>query len=221
MDSRTYLFLSLLSLIAFLGLMAFFFRSFTPQEDGMMKEKLVEQSRSAGIDKSGQLPPDMAIRREQVLPDHFLECHNSALSSTQRRALSLLALTILFTILAYLGYNLTFVQFQGRYLFPSLIPLGLFFTLGLSEALSRRWAWVLAGLLALALAWHLFTSVQAGQFDKWAILLLGTALILVAGRAWFSSPRWRLSPLWLMAACYAGLALLALAAPFWFILPNL
>ena len=146
---------------------------------------------------------------------------NSALTPTQRHALSLLALAILLVALAYLGYNLTFVQFQGRYLFPGLIPLGLFFTLGLSEALSRRWAWGVAGLLVLALAWLLLTSAQTGQLDKWAILLLGTALLLAAGRAWFSGPRWRLSPLWLLAACYAGLALLALAAPFWFILPYL
>ena len=195
MDSRTYFFLTLLSLLACLGLLAFLLRTFTTlapsQECGMNSA----ESSECGMD--------------------------SALTPFQCRALSLLALTILFTTLAYLGYNLTFVQFQGRYLFPCLIPLGLFFTLGLSEALSRRWAWGLAGLLALALAWLLLTSAQTGQFDKWAILLLGTALLLVIGRAWFSGLRWRLSPLWLLTACYGGLAFLALAAPFWFILPYL
>ena len=34
-------------------------------------------------------------------------------------------------------YNLTFVQYQGRYLFPALIPLGLVFTLGLDQWLDK------------------------------------------------------------------------------------
>jgi hypothetical protein len=148
MDSRTYLFLTLLSLIAALGLLACLLRTFITPECGMNSA----ESSECGL--------------------------YSALSSTQHRALSLLALTILLTALAYLGYNLTFVQFQGRSLFPSLIPLGLFFTLGLREALSHRWAWGLAGLLSLALAWLLLTSARTGQFDKWAILLLGVALLL-------------------------------------------
>jgi hypothetical protein len=37
---------------------------------------------------------------------------------------------VLFTVLSYLYYNLTFVQHQGRYLFPALIPIGLAFTAG-------------------------------------------------------------------------------------------
>jgi hypothetical protein len=36
-----------------------------------------------------------------------------------------------------LYYNFTFVQHQGRYLFPALIPLGLLFTLGLDQWLSK------------------------------------------------------------------------------------
>jgi 4-amino-4-deoxy-L-arabinose transferase-like glycosyltransferase len=53
----------------------------------------------------------------------------------------------------YVGYNLTFVQFQGRYLYPALIPLALLVALG-------GWGWAallqarLKGRLgAVALAW--------------------------------------------------------------------
>lgn len=49
----------------------------------------------------------------------------------------LLALLTLSTFAAYVWYNLTFVQHQGRYLFPALIPLGLMFSIGLGEW-SRR-----------------------------------------------------------------------------------
>jgi 4-amino-4-deoxy-L-arabinose transferase-like glycosyltransferase len=39
--------------------------------------------------------------------------------------------TFLLTVAVHIGYNLTFVQHQGRYLFPALIPIGLGVTLGL------------------------------------------------------------------------------------------
>ncbi len=47
------------------------------------------------------------------------------------RRLSLLALSALLTLMAFLWYNLTFVQHQGRYLFPALIPLSTAAVLGL------------------------------------------------------------------------------------------
>ncbi len=49
----------------------------------------------------------------------------------------ILWLTISLTALAYVYYNTEFVQFQGRYLFPALIPLGLLAALGLDAW--RRW----------------------------------------------------------------------------------
>jgi 4-amino-4-deoxy-L-arabinose transferase-like glycosyltransferase len=49
----------------------------------------------------------------------------------------LLALLTMLTFGGLLYYNLTFVQHQGRYLFPALIPLGLMFTLGLDQWLSK------------------------------------------------------------------------------------
>lgn len=59
----------------------------------------------------------------------------------RRRAFTPAAiLLVLLTLLTFGGlayYNLTFVQYQGRYLFPALIPLGLVFTLGLDQWLGK------------------------------------------------------------------------------------
>jgi 4-amino-4-deoxy-L-arabinose transferase-like glycosyltransferase len=50
---------------------------------------------------------------------------------SQRNAWIVLSLTALLAVLAYIYYNTEFLQFQGRYLFPGLIPLGLWLALGL------------------------------------------------------------------------------------------
>src|SRR5262249_13794606 len=55
---------------------------------------------------------------------------------------ALLALVMVLAVLVYLYYNLTFVQFQGRYLYPALPVLAL----GAAVAL-RQWARWLAALL--------------------------------------------------------------------------
>jgi hypothetical protein len=57
----------------------------------------------------------------------------------------LLALLALLTLGGLIWYNFTFVQYQGRYLFPALIPIGLAFSLGLDRvldairSLANRW----------------------------------------------------------------------------------
>ncbi len=56
---------------------------------------------------------------------------------TFKPAAVLLALLTLLTFGGLIYYNLTFVQHQGRYLFPALTPLGLVFTLGLDQWLSK------------------------------------------------------------------------------------
>lgn len=48
----------------------------------------------------------------------------------QRAGAWILISTVLTSVLVYAYYNLTFVQFQGRYLYGALIPLGLFVSLG-------------------------------------------------------------------------------------------
>jgi len=77
----------------------------------------------------------------------------------------LLILLAFFTFAAYVWYNLTFVQHQGRYLFPALMPLGLMFSIGIERwmrRLPRRmglivFAAVFAGLAVLCVfALHRF-----------------------------------------------------------------
>jgi 4-amino-4-deoxy-L-arabinose transferase-like glycosyltransferase len=64
----------------------------------------------------------------------------------------LLAAVVIITLIQYGYYNVTFVQFQGRYLFPALIPLALLMAFG-----AWGWAWLLARRLPVragrALAW--------------------------------------------------------------------
>ncbi len=62
---------------------------------------------------------------------------------------SSLVLTFLLTLALHVAYNLTFVQHQGRYLYPALIPIAVGFVAGLDtwlRPLVRRWPrveWVL------------------------------------------------------------------------------
>ena len=68
---------------------------------------------------------------------------------------SLLALSALLTVLAFGWYNLTFVQHQGRYLHPALIPFGTVGALGLdtwARLIPRRLRGVLISGLFIALA---------------------------------------------------------------------
>ncbi len=66
--------------------------------------------------------------------------------------LFLLALSAILTFFSFVWHNLTFVQHQGRYLFPALIPIGVAVALGLDAlagALPQRLrSWAIAALFA-------------------------------------------------------------------------
>jgi hypothetical protein len=63
----------------------------------------------------------------------------------QRDSVVILSVSGLLTLAVYLYYNLDFVQHQGRYLFPALIPIGLAAAVGL-----RQWArWAAAAIRRL------------------------------------------------------------------------
>jgi len=99
------------------------------------------------------------------------------LSTYQKAALGLLVLSAFLTLLSYLWYNTRFVQHQGRYLFPALVPLGLFFALGLREVLAKEKARVVVALCLLALLALAARGLLTGDFNKWSMALLGgTAL---------------------------------------------
>lgn len=55
----------------------------------------------------------------------------------------LLIATTLFSVIAYLYYNSEFVQYQGRYMFPMLIPIGVFLVFGI-----EAWRKMLLGRLS-------------------------------------------------------------------------
>ena len=77
--------------------------------------------------------------------------------------------TFLLTLALIVFYNLTFVQHQGRYLFPALIPIAVGFTAGLGywlRPLERRWSWAV-WLLPLG-----FAAVLGGMavYALWRVL---------------------------------------------------
>lgn len=85
--------------------------------------------------------------------------------SLARHRLPILILLSLFllTLAVHIGYNLTFVQHQGRYLFPALIPIALGLAVGLGlwlRPLRRRWPQIVfvipAGLAAALILLDLY-----------------------------------------------------------------
>ncbi|MBK9746880.1 MAG: DUF2142 domain-containing protein [Chloroflexi bacterium] len=80
---------------------------------------------------------------------------------------ALLALATILAVLQYLYYNTEFVQFQGRYLYPALIPLALFAALGVDG-----WRRVLARLIGdrSALAW--LTPLIAALFIPLSLFMI-------------------------------------------------
>ena len=57
----------------------------------------------------------------------------ACLEARQRIGLGLLVIWTGFVAASFLGYNLLFVQHQGRYLYPALIPIGLVAALGIEQ----------------------------------------------------------------------------------------
>lgn len=59
-----------------------------------------------------------------------------SLTSHQKSSLALMALALAAVVAQLILYNLSFVQAQGRYLYPALLPIALFFVLGLRELMA-------------------------------------------------------------------------------------
>ena len=87
--------------------------------------------------------------------------------AAERQICLVFAATVLFVALAYIYYNIEFLQWQGRYLFPALIPIACALVYGLEywrqRLLSRweasRWIIVLAMLSLVALDVYLLFRV--------------------------------------------------------------
>jgi 4-amino-4-deoxy-L-arabinose transferase-like glycosyltransferase len=140
-----------------------------------------------------------------------------AMEAWQRRGLALLGLQVALVVAAFAWYNVDFVQHQGRYLFPALLPLSLAFALGL-EGLSTdegsRWVAIVAAALTVIVA---LAGLIGGDIDGWATLATLGAAGLLAINGWI-----RRAPLaaWGVAAP-ALLVLMAVYALFGAIVPQL
>jgi len=139
--------------------------------------------------------------------------HRGGFAAWQWAAGGLLALSGLFTLAAYIWYNTSFLQHQGRYLFSALVPISLAVALGWRETLRRERALPLAALLvASGVVLRL-----AGGLGNWPALML-----VAAGGAFglrrFLPGSW--DP-WVDAVPYSLLILLDLAGLFLFIIPQL
>jgi hypothetical protein len=97
---------------------------------------------------------------------HGLARARGEAAATQRVSLALLLLVLAMTSGVYVAYNLTFVQHQGRYLFPALVPIALLFCLGL-----REWPRLLTASLPLS-------NTRAEALEN--IVLYGFAAALAA-----------------------------------------
>ena len=129
----------------------------------------------------------------------------------------LLACSGLLTLSTYLGYNLTFYQAQGRYLFPALIPLGLAWSFGLRESLRRLNARMIGIVLALVAALGAFRWLTRMCNSKWQTLINGTGAALMIAR-WLGPKD---AEDWFFAVPYLFMVGLCAVSPFWFIVPYL
>ncbi len=98
------------------------------------------------------------------------------LQARLRDGLLLVGVSGLITVGMYLWYNLTFVQHQGRYLFPALPIVGLIAPLALIQWRERRFAigavlLILLLELALGIAWAI-----VDQPPIWTLVLIGLAI---------------------------------------------
>ena len=143
------------------------------------------------------------------------QCWNGRLSSEV--ALGLVALWLILTSLTYAYYNISLVQFQGRYLFPALVPIGLLATLGLLTILSRRWVLVAALICGLAAVILGAGSALSGDLDMWGLLIAGGATLALVVRRWLPAYLDR----WILVVVFAGLAALSIYSLFVFIIPYL
>ncbi|MGC8838969.1 MAG: hypothetical protein ACP5UM_11190, partial [Anaerolineae bacterium] len=141
----------------------------------------------------------------------------ASLRRPEARVAAWLGLWLLLTLLTYLWYNLEFVQHQGRYLFPALVPLGLAFACGWQELTRPSAARAAAAGLALAAAGLVGWGLAHGALDKWAVALYGGGAVGLAALSVF--PLWaRRAAFWLL---FGALWALDLVCLFLFVVPAL
>ena len=134
---------------------------------------------------------------------------------TQRNGL-ILVLWGLFTVLGYLWWNTKYLQHQGRYLFPALVPWGLVFTIGL-RSVFRDGVRASMILLGTWFAVALLYGVSIGDVDGFLLAVpVAAAICVMVGHA---LERWRAGVA--LAVAYVGFAVLTALSLHLYILPAL
>ncbi len=139
------------------------------------------------------------------------------LGSFARRGVALLALQVALVGAAYVWYNLGFVQHQGRYLFPALLPLAIAFAVGLDGLRTpggSRWG-ALAGVLVTVFI--LVQGFLSGDVNGPVLALAAAASVGLAAHSRWPVIRYR----WWGAAALVLLTLVTLQALFLAIIPQL
>jgi len=138
-------------------------------------------------------------------------------TQAQSRAQTLLAVAAVLSILTYVGYNIKFVQHQGRYLFPALGPLALGVALSLQEMLRPRTARLLATALLVASMLLFMCGALSGDLPGWSLALLAAGAAFLASAGWLPA-HWRWLPPALLYVAFLALDWICLFA---YIVPML
>jgi hypothetical protein len=105
-----------------------------------------------------------------------------ALGAPRLREGTLMLLWGLITLAGYLWWNASYVQHQGRYLFPAIVPLGAAFAIGLREVLvgDQRIPYVALGALLLYL---IIDGIRWRNLKVFSTLMaIGAAGLMAAGK---------------------------------------
>ena len=139
------------------------------------------------------------------------------LSKKQWFGIGMLVLLFFGVVAEYVGYNLMFVQHQGRYLFPSLMAIGAGWAVGLRKTTSGRTSMVLSvAFLALAVVF----AVAPGACGKWGVLLAALFASFFFA-IWVLGKRKHWAPWAGIVLVYAVLYAVEVLAVFAFIVPQL
>jgi len=129
----------------------------------------------------------------------------------------LMGAAALITVVMLVGYNLTFVQHQGRYLFPALPLMALGAALGWQRLVRRQLAVGTALILLLMVFALAMVGLIRGDFPLWPMAMLGAAALGLFALA-FVPQRWQGVA---VAGLLSAMAVLDLWCLFGFIVPIL
>ena len=153
-----------------------------------------------------------------IRPDGIAAGDGASLLPRARMTRALLAATVALTLAAYVYYNITFLQHQGRYLFTAVIPIAIFLATGWRRAFEPAPARIAAGALALwAAGLALWGIASRAGLPNWPLVMTLAPAAGLLGVS-FLSPRWRS---WAYIAPFVAPPLVAVYALFGVIVPAL